>query len=947
MKGMKKALRILVITFGVIVLLLVLLPVLFKSKIEGMVKEQVNKEVQATVDWSRFSLSFFRGFPDLSINLHQVSVVGLEDFEGDTLVGLERFELRVNPFSALRKDLVVKSILLDRPLLNGQVLEDGQVSWDIATGSGSSEEEEEDDGEGGTSMRVSLKRLAILDGRIYYVDDEANMDASLEGFDLELRGNFSMDQTRMQLSAGIDRVNARMGGIRYVKDGNFQLEVVAEANMLENRYTLEKTLISLNGLSLGAEGHVVLMEEGAMEMDLRYFSNETSFQTLLSLVPAIYLTDFASLETRGNLQLEGTVKGTMKDSLMPDATLQLAVTDGYFAYPDLPGDVSDVQIALDVDYKGTDMDATTVDLERFYFLLGGNPFEVKLRVDHPVSDMHVAGAARGLIDFATLKEVVPLEDLALEGKLETDLRWDTRMSYIEQERYDQVDLEGTLMVQDVLVEAPDIPVPVELSKLHMQFTPRVVELLGLDLMLGSSDLHLDGELSNFIPYVFDGQVVSGSVNLSSQLLDANELLPERTEELSGGVVAAGDTLLPVPPDSLAQPSRIRIPENIGFAMALDMNRVEYDRIVAENILGKIRITQGVAILDELSLEVIEGEVRTQGWVDTRGEFMEVDLTLDMEGIDIASSYETFVSVERLLPMARFCRGTANMEMKYASKLDAAFTPLYGSINARGELFTRDLQFYNLDGFVRFSEMLKNEKFREIAPDEVYVGFSVMDGRIRFNPFDMKVYDSEMTVSGSHGIDHTLDYVFDMNIAKSDLGPGANDMMRGLSVLAAGAGIRIPESDYIKVKANITGTFTEPSVKTDLSGNLRSGGETVREAVKAAVTERVEEEIEQVEEQVREEAGAKAEKIITDAEARAGQLVEEARKAGEELVKEAEVQGEKLVEEAGSNVLKQIAAKKAAEELKKQAVKQSENLVREAEVQAAEIIQRARDEAEKI
>jgi hypothetical protein len=468
-----------------------------------------------------------------------------------------------------------------------------------------------------------------------------------------------------------------------------------------------------------------------------------------------------------------------------------------------------VQIALDVDYKGTDMDATTVDLERFYFLLGGNPFEVKLRVDHPVSDMHVAGAARGLIDFATLKEVVPLEDLALEGKLETDLRWDTRMSYIEQERYDQVDLEGTLMVQDVLVEAPDIPVPVELSKLHMEFTPRVVELLGLDLMLGSSDLHLDGELSNFIPYVFDGQVVSGSVNLSSQLLDANELLPERTEELSGGVAAAGDTLLPVPPDSLAQPSRIRIPENIGFAMALDMNRVEYDRIVAENILGKIRITQGVAILDELSLEVIEGEVRTQGWVDTRGEFMEVDLALDMEGIDIASSYETFVSVERLLPMARFCRGTANVEMKYASKLDAAFTPLYESINARGELYTRDLQFYNLDGFVRFSEMLKNEKFREIAPDEVYVGFSVMDGRIRFNPFDMKVYDSEMTVSGSHGIDHTLDYVFDMNIAKSDLGPGANDMMRGLSVLAAGAGIRIPESDYIKVKANITGTFSEP------------------------------------------------------------------------------------------------------------------------------------------
>jgi hypothetical protein len=121
---------------------------------------------------------------------------------------------------------------------------------------------------------------------------------------------------------------------------------------------------------------------------------------------------------------------------------------------------------------------------------------------------------------------------------------------------------------------------------------------------------------------------------------------------------------------------------------------------------------------------------------------------------------------------------------------------------------------------------------------------------------MKVYDSEMTVSGSHGIDHTLDYVFDMNIAKSDLGQGANDMMRGLSVLAAGAGIRIPESDYIKVKANITGTFSRAQREDRFErqpeiwrGNGQGGCERLLR------TERVEEEIEQVEEQVREEAGA--------------------------------------------------------------------------------------------
>ena len=938
-------LRILLITLGVILLLLILLPIVFKSKIEAMVKEKVNEEVHATVDWSRFNLSFFRGFPDLSINLHHVSVIGLEPFEGDTLAGLERFELRVNPFSAFSKNIEVKSILVDRPLINGRVLEDGKANWDITTSPESSTAQEDlETGEGGaSSMSVSLKRLAILDGRIYYIDKEAGVDASLEGFSLELRGDFSMEETQVQLSAGIEAINARMGGIRYMKDGSFEIELLAAANMVENRYTLENNLITINGLSLGAEGDVTLMDEGAMDLDLSFFSRETSFRTLLSLVPAIYLQDFEALNTSGNLQLEGRVTGIMKDSILPDITLRLMVTDGYFAYPDLPKDVSDVQLTLDVDYKGANMDATTVNLERFHLLLGGNPFDMNLTIDHPVSDMHVAGEAKGRIDFASLKDIVPMEDVTMEGKLETDLRWDTRMSYLEQELYDQVDLEGKLLIEDVVLEAPDIPVPVELVKLHMDFNPRIVELRTLDMILGSSDLHMDGELSNFVPYVFKGQTITGSVNLSSQLLNANEWLPDREEDAPDAGQNVNDSLLTVPPDSLAVASLLRIPENIGFAMDVDMKRIEYDKILLENIRGNMKITEGVAILEGLSMDVIEGKVLTNGWVDTRGEFMEMDVAMDMKDVDIASAYEAFVSVERLAPMAKYCRGTANIEMKYASRLDASFTPLYESIDAVGKVFTRGLQFYNLDDFVRFSEMLKNDKFQEMAPDEVYVGFAIEDGRILFNPFDMNVYDSEMTVSGSHGMDHTLDYLLDIKVAKSDLGEGAVDMMKGITTLAAGAGIKIPESDYVKVKANVTGTFSNPRINTDLSANLKSTGETV----KAAVEERVEQEIEKVEEQVREEASAEAEKLISDAGAQAERLIAEARKAGEELVKEAEKQGDMLIEEAGSSVLKQIAAKKAAEELKKQAVKQSDNLVKEAETKAAGIIQKARDEAAKI
>ena len=219
------------------------------------------------------------------------------------------------------------------------------------------------------------------------------------------------------------------------------------------------------------------------------------------------------------------------------------------------------------------------------------------------------------------------------------------------------------------------------------------------------------------------------------------------------------------------------------------------------------------------------------------------------------------------------------------------------------------------------------------------------------PFDMNFESSKIVASGSHGIDQTMDYLLDMRIAKSDMGGAANEMMNSVTALAAGAGFSVPQSDYIKVKANITGTFKDPKVSTDLRGNLTGGEGTVKEVVKEAVKEKVTEEVERVKDEVKqevqEEATQRAAELIENAEAEKVRLVSEARQAGDKLVTEAEKKGEQLIKEAGNNPLKQIAAKKAAEELVKQAERQSARLIEEAETKGDAIVERAREEATRL
>ncbi len=961
---MRKVLRILFITLGIILLMLIILPFLFKSKIETLVKQEVNKQVEATVNWSKFGLTFFRGFPDLSVNLHGLTVISSPPFDGDTLMALDRFELRVSPFTALKKQVVVKSILLNRPRINGIVMSDGTANWEIVPQSKeyipeerpvalqSPEKEAAAASEGAeadepvvetagdpVTMGVSLKMFAIRNGSISYDDQSADMTAIIDNFDMAIRGDFSMEQTDLEMAMVIQGIDAYSGGIRYMKNGKLEMDLLAGADMVNSIYTLKTTEIRLNGLVLGAEGTVAMPSDGSIIPDIRFFSRETSFRTLLSLVPAIYLSDFNSLETSGSLTLDGTLTGILKDSIMPNATLNLSVKNGFFSYPDLPKDVTDVQIALKVNYNGASMDATTVSLDRFHLLLGGNPFDMRMQIATPFSDMHVAGMMKGMIDFATLKDAVPMKELSLSGRLDADLRLDTRMSYIEKEQYDLVDLNGQLTIEGVHVEAPDIPVPVKIQKMAMNFTPRFVNLEMLDLLLGRSDLHLDGRLTNFIPYVFDGQTVEGTLSVSSKLLDVNEFLIEE------------DDVVEVPVDSLAVPPAVFIPENIAFNMILDLKELLYDNSLVENITGKVEVREGVARLSGLSMNMLKGIVSVEGEVDTREEFIRADVRLDMTGIDIPTSYETFMTIKILAPVAQYCEGTANAAIGLTTLLDASFNPLYESLNANGHLYARNLKVEQPASFEKLGSMLKIEKFKTLELDGADIRFTILGGRVIVEPFDINFDRSKIIASGSHGIDQTLDYLLDMRIAKSDMGVAANEMMNSISALAAGAGFTVPQSDYIKVKANITGTFKDPKVSTDLRGNLTGEDGIVKAAVKEAVKEKITEEVErakdEVKEEVREEMTVRAAQLIENAEAEKIRLVKEARKAGGKLVKEAEDKSEDLIKEAGSNPLRQIAAKKTAEELVKQAEKQSARLIEEAENKGDTIVARAREEAARL
>src|SRR5829696_458450 len=107
-------------------------PYLFKDKIITKVKSEINKNLNARVNFADADLSFFRHFPRVSLALDSLYVTGTGEFATDTLISAEQIDVALNLPSVIRGDhMEIHSVTLESPRIHAIVSKDGVANWDI------------------------------------------------------------------------------------------------------------------------------------------------------------------------------------------------------------------------------------------------------------------------------------------------------------------------------------------------------------------------------------------------------------------------------------------------------------------------------------------------------------------------------------------------------------------------------------------------------------------------------------------------------------------------------------------------------------------------------------------------------------------------------------------------------------------------------------------------
>lgn len=787
---MKKGLKIGGVIVGVIIILMLLLPFAFQGKIAGIVKTEGNKMLNAQFDFRKLSISLFRNFPQASLTLEDFWLKGTGDFEGDTLVQAGEVTAAVNLFSLFGdKGYDVSKVSLKDTRLHAIVLPDGRVNWDIVKPD--TVQKEEETAEEASAFKIKLKQFVADNVDLVYDDRQGNRYVEVLALDALCSGDLSSDRTTLKLKAETGSLTYKMNGIPFLSKVNLAAKMDIDADLANHKYTLKDNSFRLNAIEADLDGWMAL-KDPAIDMDLKMNTNDVGFKEILSLIPAIYATEFSSLKTDGTATLTASVKGIWQGDTVPAFDVDMQVKDAMFRYPSLPAGVDRINVNARIQNPGGSADLTTIRLNPFSFRMAGNPFTVIADIKTPVSDPDFRAEAKGILNLGMVKQVYPLQDMELNGTVNADMQMAGRMSYIEKEQYDRVQASGTVGLSGMKLKMKDMP-DVDIRKSLLTFTPKYLQLSETTVNIGKNDLTADSRLENYMGYALKGTALKGYLNVRSNHLSLNDFM--KTDS-----VAAASA------DSTTATGIVEIPRNVDLQIDANLKQVLFNKMSFNDMNGKMVVKDGKVDMKNLSMNTMGGNVVMNGYYSTADvKRPQLNAAFKMNNIVFAQAYKDLDMVRQLAPVFEHLKGHFNGNLNVATDLDETMSPVMNTMQGNGHLSTRDINLSGIKAIDLIAEAIKQPNLKDMKAKDMDIDFTIKDGRVSTKPFDIKLGEYVLNLSGSTGIDQTIDYTGKVKLPASLAG------------------------DYAKLTTldlKIGGSFDSPKVSVDTKSMANQAVETV-------------------------------------------------------------------------------------------------------------------------
>ncbi|MBP9587125.1 MAG: AsmA-like C-terminal region-containing protein, partial [Bacteroides sp.] len=185
---------------------------------------------------------------------------------------------------------------------------------------------------------------------------------------------------------------------------------------------------------------------------------------------------------------------------------------------------------------------------------------------------------------------------------------------------------------------------------------------------------------------------------------------------------------------------------------------------------------------------------------------QMDANFKLSNLSFTQTYKELNIARQMAPIFENLKGDYSGQLHVLTLLNPDMSPMLPTMQGSGSLSTKDLSLSGVKAIEQIAQAVNKPELKEMKVKDMTLNFTIKEGRVITQPFDLKLGEYVLNLSGSTGLDQTIDYSGKIKLPAS-----------------AGGFAKLSTIDL-----KIGGNFTSPKVSLDTKSMANQAVESVAE-----------------------------------------------------------------------------------------------------------------------
>jgi hypothetical protein len=242
----------------------------------------------------------------------------------------------------------------------------------------------------------------------------------------------------------------------------------------------------------------------------------------------------------------------------------------------------------------------------------------------------------------------------LSGLMDADIAFRGNQSAVEKKNYEAIYTAGKVSLSNVNYTSAEYPDGFKINDALFTFNPKNVTINTFEGNYAKTDYAVNGSLDNLVGYALNNQPLEGKMNFSAGKINLNEWM--------GTSADTAVTAVPSPP--------FAVPGNIVFLLNTKLNKVVYDKVEYNNVVGTVLIKDQTVYLKNVKTEALDGSISMDGYYSTKQDKQKPDINIaySVKDLDIQKTFYAFNTVQKIMPVGKYIDGKLTSQLTMTGTL---------------------------------------------------------------------------------------------------------------------------------------------------------------------------------------------------------------------------------------------------------------------------------------